>query len=158
MLAKISELALVDLGKTPKKSNYVNHGRYKIVKFRDVNYSGIEWFNSQQGFVHSDNTQDLRQLFDDDVLITSSAHSSEHIGRKIAFVNKIPESFEKIFFVGELLNIRPNRSLLTTKFIFFYFLSRLGYLNIQAKVKGVHLTSGEARKIDFPLAPLDEQN
>jgi len=155
--AKISELALVDLGKTPKKSYYVNNGKYKIIKFRDVSYSGIEWSHAEQGFVQFDGAQDLRELFEDDVLITSSAHSSEHIGKKIAFVDKIPANFEKIFFVGELLSVRSDQGLVNPKFVFFYFLSRSGYVAIQSKVKGVHLTSGEARKIDIPLAPLYEQ-
>ncbi len=77
---------------------------------------------------------------------------------KIAFVKKIPQEYERVFFVGELLNIRSQPDILNPQFVFFYFLSRDGYTAIQSKVKGVHLTSGEARKLEIPLPPLPEQH
>lgn len=154
----ISNVANVDLGKTPKKSQYINEGKFKIIKFRDVDYSGIDWFNSKAGFVTENSIAELKELIPYDVLITSSAHSSEHIGKKIAFVKKIPQEYERVFFVGELLNIRSQPDILNPQFVFFYFLSRDGYTAIQSKVKGVHLTSGEARKLEIPLPPLPEQH
>lgn len=83
---EISEAAFVELGKTPAKSNYAQDGKHKIVKFRDVDYSGISWSNSKDGFVEDKASNDLKELRKDDILITASAHSSEHIGRKLAFV------------------------------------------------------------------------
>ena len=155
----ISCVAQVDLGKTPKKVQYCDLSGYKIIKFRDVSYNGINWNKGDKGYIKSDTSiKDLKTLKLNDVLITASAHASEHIGKKVAFVSRIPNDFEEVFFVGELLSIRANSEILLPKFAFYYFLSNEGYKAIQEKVKGVHLTTGEARKIEIPLAPLPEQN
>lgn len=154
----ISEIADVDLGKTPKKKDYKSDGLYKVVKFRDVDYVGIDWSKNKDGFVPEDVTKDLRKLELDDVLITASAHSSEHIGRKICFVNKIPKNYKNVFYCGELLGIRAYKDILNPKFAFLYFLSHSGYKEIQSRVKGVHLTSGQARNMAIPFASYEEQS
>ena len=145
------------MGKTPKKAQYVDSGVYKIVKFRDVGYEGIIWNRSDKGFVDPAAIGELKELNIGDVLITSSAHSSEHIGRKVTYVGELPKTFDKVFYVGELLKLRADSRALTPKYSFYFFLSRNGYNVIQEKVKGVHLTSGEGRKIAIPLPPLKEQ-
>ena len=155
--ARISDIADVDLGKTPQKKNYRSAGDYKVIKFRDVAYSGIDWSTDKAGFVGEETTKNLRELQVDDVLITASAHSSEHIGRKICFVNKIPKNYKNVFFCGELLGIRPKRNILSPKYAFLYFLSHNGYKEIQSHVKGVHLTSGQARNMSIPFASFLEQ-
>jgi len=154
----ISDIADVDLGKTPKKSDYLSIGDYKVVKFRDVDYIGIDWTTDKDGFVGEKSVVGLRELKLHDVLITASAHSSEHIGRKICFVNKLPRSYRKIFFCGELLGISPKIGYLSAKYCFYYFLSHTGYKEIQSHVKGVHLTSGQARNMSFPFTPQPEQD
>jgi restriction endonuclease S subunit len=154
----ISDLADVDLGKTPNKTDYLSAGDYKVVKFRDVDYSGIDWANDKDGFVGASSVDDLRELKLYDVLITASAHSSEHIGRKICFVAKLPKDYKKIYFCGELLGISAKNDFLSPKFCFYYFLSHTGYKEIQSHVKGVHLTSGQARNMSIPFTPPPEQN
>ncbi|MCK9554403.1 restriction endonuclease subunit S [bacterium] len=154
----ISDIADVDLGKTPKKSDYLSIGDYKVVKFRDVDYTGIDWTTDKDGFVGERSVVGLRELKLHDVLITASAHSSEHIGRKICFVNKLPRNYRKIFFCGELLGISPKTGYLSAKYCFYYFLSHAGYKEIQSHVKGVHLTSGQARNMSFPFTPQPEQD
>lgn len=154
----ISDLADVDLGKTPKKIDYLSVGDYKVVKFRDVDYSGIDWSIDKDGFVSDKTIGDLRELKHHDVLITASAHSSEHIGRKICFVTKLPKDYKKIYFCGELLGIRANDNVLSPKYCFYYFLSHAGYKEIQSHVKGVHLTSGQARNMSIPFTSLPEQD
>lgn len=154
----ISDIADVDLGKTPKKSDYLSTGDYKVVKFRDVDYSGIDWSNDKDGFVGERSIDNLRELTLHDVLITASAHSSEHIGRKICFVAKLPKDYQKIYFCGELLGISSKDGFLSPKFCFYYFLSHTGYKEIQSHVKGVHLTSGQARNMSIPFTPQPEQN
>src|SRR3989338_2166363 len=154
----ISDLADVDLGKTPKKTDYLSAGDYKVVKFRDVDYSGIDWSIDKDGFVGDKSISDLRELELHDVLITASAHSSEHIGKKICFVTKLPKDYKKIYFCGELLGIRSKDNFLSPKFCFYYFLSHTGYKEIQSHVKGVHLTSGQARNMSIPFTLPPEQN
>ena len=154
----ISDIADVDLGKTPKKSDYLSMGDYKVIKFRDVDYSGIDWANHKDGFVGERSIGNLRDLKLHDVLITASAHSSEHIGKKICFVTKLPKDYKKIYFCGELLGISGKIGFLSPKFCFYYFLSHAGYKEIQSHVKGVHLTSGQARNMLVPFATPAEQN
>jgi type I restriction enzyme, S subunit len=154
----ISEVADVDLGKTPKKKDYKNDGSYKVIKFRDVSYDGIDWSKNKDGFVPESAIRDLRKLDAGDVLITASAHSSEHIGRKICFVNKVPKNYKNVFYCGELLGIRAYKDILDPKFVFLYFLSHGGYKEIQSHVKGVHLTSGQARNMTVPYASYEEQS
>lgn len=154
----ISDIADVDLGKTPKKADYLSIGDYKVVKFRDVDYSGIDWSNDKDGFVGERSVYNLRELKLHDVLITASAHSSEHIGKKICFVAKLPKDYKKIYFCGELLGISSKNGFLSPKFCFYYFLSHTGYKEIQSHVKGVHLTSGQARNMSIPFTPPLEQN
>ncbi len=155
---EISDISEVFLGKTPKKSDYTNSGNYKIIKFRDVSYQGICWSTNDQGFVLESKISDLKELQKNDILITSSAHSSAHIGKKITYVKALPSQFSKVFFVGELLNIRVNSKFANFKLAYYYFLSQTAYKHIQDLVKGVHLTSGEAKKIPYFIIPILEQN
>jgi len=154
----LSDIADVDLGKTPKKSDYLSAGDYKIVKFRDVDYSGIDWSKDKDGFVGESSIGNLRDLKLHDVLITASAHSSEHIGKKICFVTKLPKDYKEIYFCGELLGISGKVGFLSPKFCFYYFLSHTGYKEIQSHVKGVHLTSGQARNMRIPFTSSPEQD
>lgn len=154
----IDEVAEVGLGKTPRKIDYSNDGNNKIIKFRDVSYKGVDWNRDDKGFVNNEAISDLKILHENDVLITASAHASEHIGKKLAHVVSIPKVFKNVFFVGELLCVRAYNNALSSKYIFYFFLSRIGYKAVQHHVKGVHLTSGEARKIKLPLPPINEQH
>src|SRR5574341_624906 len=102
----IGEFADVFLGKTPARRDYASDGRLKIIKFRDLRDGGIDFSNPKAGFVKTDAIPGLRELREGDVLITSSAHSGENIGKKCALVSTIPSEFARVFFTGELLNIR----------------------------------------------------
>ena len=154
----IWEIADVSLGKTPGKADYRSSGSLKVVKFRDIQNGFIDFQNSKDGFVAPDVSvvSTLRELQRGDVLITSAAHSGENIGKKCAFVSSLPGEFERVFFTGELLNIRCREKTLS-RWAYFLFRSADGFEEIQEAVKGVHLTSGRARLMIIPLAPLNEQ-
>ena len=89
--------------------------------------------------------------------MTASAHSSEHIGKKVVYVSKIPKRYEKVFFVGELLCVRNRDNNIESRTIYYYLMSQDGYKSIQNHVRGVHLIASEARQIPIPLPPLAEQ-
>jgi type I restriction enzyme S subunit len=154
----IWEIAEVSLGKTPGKADYRSSGSLKVVKFRDIQNAFIDFQNSKDGFVAPDVSvvSTLRELQRGDVLITSAAHSGENIGKKCAFVSSLPGEFERVFFTGELLNIRCREKTLS-RWAYFFFRSADGFEEIQEAVKGVHLTSGRARLMIIPFAPLNEQ-
>jgi type I restriction enzyme S subunit len=151
---EISRVADVFLGSTPSKKEYTSKGKYKVIKFRDLQDGDIVFTNNKAGFVNYDYKK-YKELLLNDVLITSAAHSGENIGKKTALVRVLPEKHKKVFFTGELLNIR---SLHFPKWIYYYFLSVIGFKEIQKAVKGVHLTSGRASLMMISIAPLAEQN
>jgi len=156
----LQHIGQVFLGNTPAKKDYISYGKYKVIKFRDLKIGYIDFENSKNGFVNPESKKfsSFRELKKNDVLITSAAHSGENIGKKSAFVNKLPTKYEKIFFTGELLNTRIDNNFINPKYIYYYFLSKEGFTEIQKAVKGVHLTSGRAKLINIPLFPLNEQN
>jgi len=155
----LGQIAEVRLGKTPRKADYRSEGAYKIVKFRDVLENGeIDWDNNDKGFVADapESLAGMRELQEGDVLVTASAHMSEHIGRKAALVKAIPGRFKEVFVVGEILQIRTNHGL-DSRWVLHYVRSRDGYKAIQRRVHGVHLIASRAREIEIPLTGPAEQ-
>lgn len=155
----LKDIATVFLGKTPARSEYCSKGKYKVIKFRDLKSGLVDFSNAKNGYV-MDKTEivsSLKLLQEKDVLITSAAHSGENIGKKCAYIKRIPDQFEGVFFTGELLNIRAEYDETLAKWSYLYFLSAKGFKEIQSAVKGVHLTSGRANMMQIDIAPLNEQ-
>ena len=147
------------MGKTPRKSDYRDLGDHKIVKFRDIDEHGhVDWHNPVKGFVDSapEVTRTLKDLQKNDVLVTASAHMSEHIGKKVGIVAKIPGQFTGAYVVGEILQVRAREGI-EPKWILYYLRSTDGYKAIQRRVHGVHLISSRAQNIEIPVAPPDQQ-
>ena len=100
---ELGDVGVVRLGKAPRKTDYRDSGAHKIIKFRDVDEHGrIDWGNSNKGYVDSspEVLQTLKELQDGDVLVTASAHMSEHIGKKVGVVSMTPGFFEGAYVVG----------------------------------------------------------
>ena len=151
----LGDIGLVQLGKTPRKSDYRNSGEYKIIKFRDIDKNGnIDWDNDDKGYVDSSDEirRTLKKLENCDVLVTASAHMSEHIGKKVGIVITIPSKYKEAYVVGEILQIRTNKEI-EPKWVLYYLGSLKGYKAIQRRVHGVHLIASRARNIEIPLAP-----
>lgn len=158
--AVLGEIGRVNLGKTPRKTQYTGDGGLKIVKFRDIVGDTICWDENDKGFVVDSRSviAQLSELHKGDVLVTASAHSSQHIGKKVAYVSTIPQRYRKVFFVGELLCVRVDDDGIDPRMVYYYLSSQDGYEAIQDHVRGVHLIASEARQIPIPLAPLPEQH
>ena len=156
----LEEVSYVRLGKTPKKSQYKNEGIHRIIKFKDISKNGLEYSGKKDSFI-DDNPEvlkSLRKIQVGDVLLTASAHSGDNIGKKTAFVDKLPCDGDDTYFVGELLAVTSNDKIIDEKWPFHFFQSELGFEEIQKAVFGVHLTSGRAKKIQISLPPLAEQH
>jgi type I restriction enzyme S subunit len=156
--AGLTEVAEVFLGKTPARTDYTSSGSLKVVKFRDIHDGRVDFSNAKDGFVQNnrDALSGLRELRAGDVLITSAAHSGENIGKKCAYVSSLPDEFFRVFFTGELLNIRCLDDTLS-RWAYLFFRSVDGFSEIQEAVTGVHLTGGRAKQMRLPVAPLPEQ-
>jgi restriction endonuclease S subunit len=153
---RLGDVADVMLGKTPKRAHYSSSG-IKVVKFRDVSSRGITWTNDADGFVTDSSANDLRYLKQGDVLLTASAHDAKSIGKKTCIVTDLPDRFDRVAFVGELLCARADTKQILPGWIFGWFLSEQGGIAVSDKVEGVHLTSGRAQDIEIPVPPLAVQ-
>jgi type I restriction enzyme S subunit len=158
-VAKLGEVADVRLGRTPRRQDYRDEGRRRIVKFRDLKPSGLDFSVSRAGFVVDDPdvVHGLEPLKVGDVLLTASAHSGDSIGKKTVYVDSLPDGFDGIYFVGELLGVTANEDVLAPQWPYLWFRTHDGIEAIQDAVAGVHLTAGRAREIPIPLPPLREQ-
>jgi type I restriction enzyme, S subunit len=154
--AALGSIADVRLGRTPKKDSYLDSGANKIVKYRDVVGETVKWTNEQRGFVPEDLLPNLVDLREGDVLIGASAHSAEHVGRKVAIVGPKPSCFKSTFVSGELLRLR-SKDFVLPRWLLYFFSSSEGYRAVQAAKRGIHLLGGQARQIEIPVAPLPEQ-
>lgn len=123
------------MGKTPAKAEYSSEG-IPIVKFGSLTGNGINWNKVQKAKLtfYEKNKDKVIQM--DDIIVTSSAHSPEYIGRKIDIVNKIPEEIDKALFVGELMVIRPDKDKILPEYLYYYLKSNLGRLQIRQMITG----------------------
>ncbi len=155
---EIEEVAHVIQGRSPNKADYSDAGA-KVLKFRDVTSNGICWKNAQRAYVPDTTaeTRKLRTVLEGDILITSASHTGKSIGTKLALVEDVPKGFNRVYFVAELLAIRPNQDAALSKWLMHWLWSDDGQECVQAAVEGVHLTRGRAQTIPVPLPPLPEQ-
>jgi type I restriction enzyme S subunit len=155
---RIADVADVTLGKTPKRSEYRSDGRHRLFKYRDIQGNALVLGQTKDGFVVQDPAV-LRTLCTvdvGDVLVGASGHTSESIGRKVAIVKSLPPGGPH-YVAGELLRIRPDRSALDSRWIRHFLSSDAGFKTLQGAVSGVHLTTGRAREMVIPIAPLGVQ-
>lgn len=158
-LIELHSLGDVRLGKTPRRTDYRNDGFHRIVKFRDLKSGSVDYSASKAAYVVDSPKalKGLRPLRAGDVLVTASAHSGDQIGKKCAYIDRLPKKEGNVFFVGELLGVSTDPDLAERKWAFLWFLSEDGLEEVQRAVAGVHLTSGRAQRIRIPLAPRAEQ-
>jgi type I restriction enzyme, S subunit len=157
-MVALGEVARARLGKTPKKRDYADHGRVRIVRFRDLASGAIDWTPRQRGFVRDDAVEGLRELRSGDTLITAAAHAAGRIGKKLAYVDRLPDEFERVCYVGELLAIGSrDPAVLDSRWPFYFFQSERGQQEIARAVGGGHLIHATAAAMRIALPPLAEQ-
>jgi type I restriction enzyme S subunit len=157
--ARLGDVSIARLGKTPRRTEYRDAGVHRIVKFRDVTEEGIDYSANKAAYVLDAPSvlKALRPLHLGDVLITASAHSGDQIGKKCAYVDHLPVVDGGVFFVGELLSVTTDPQVLESKWAYYWFKSEDGIRAVQSAVAGVHLTAGCAQNIPIPLASQVEQ-
>lgn len=157
-LSPLEDLADATLGKTPRRADYRDKGRHRIVKYRDLKSGALDLSQTKDAFVADDPDalKNLRRLESGDVLIGASGHDGATVGRKLALVTDLP-SDGPTYFVGELFRIRSRTPEISSRWFLHYFSSPEGYRALQTAVTGGHLTNGRARQILVPIAPPDVQ-
>jgi len=149
----LGKLCDVSPGKTPAKASYTSAGDIKIVKFRDVLEDGtVDYANDEDGWFDSKyaDSSDLVDLLPGTILLTNAAHSVEHIGKKVAYVDSIPNMADRVCFVGELTGIRSKTDLSSTKWLFYWLQTDEAKRAIIRAVEGAHLIPREFKKILIP--------
>ena len=149
---------IVNTGRTPARSAYTNNGTF-IIKVGNLTGRGIDWEPRDRNFVsHEEGAKraisgnlGLRQ---GDILLTSSAHASRYIAKKVDVLARIPEAYRNggITFVGELIRIRPVQGI--SPYVLLAALRHPGVReDIQALVRGqtAHLHPRDILDVVLPF-------
>lgn len=160
-MSKIGTACEVVSGKTPAKAAYTSSGDIKIVKFRDVLESGIvDYSNDEEGWLDSRyaDESDLVELMPATILLTNAAHSVEHIGKKVAYIQELPNVARRVCYVGELTGIRArNESGYSTNWVFYWLQTSEAKAAIAKAVEGAHLVPRQFKRINLPkFSPSDQ--
>jgi type I restriction enzyme M protein len=147
-------------GSTPAKDNYSeSFSDPKIVKVASlkkgkVNFSLVE--NVKPEAIST------KKIEEGDILILSSAHQAEYLGKNPCIV-EIPEDLkdEDISFVGELINIRADKTKINPYYLLQLFNTRNYFLLINREKRGQtsHLYPKDMSSILVPVPKnMDMQN
>jgi type I restriction enzyme M protein len=109
-LAALTET--ITTGKTPPRNWYEESGAF-ILKVGNLSGNGISWAPRDRNFVNEkwvqsrNKSSTVSEIMLNDILLTSSAHSSVYIAKKVDIVDWIPDWLAtKVYFVGELMLLR----------------------------------------------------
>lgn len=143
-------------GNTPAKENYTDEGK-PIVKVSCLKKNKIEWSN----LAYAKDKKLNKHIRDNDILLLSSAHQAEYLGKNPCLV-EIPNNLREtnITFVGELICIRPNTKLVNP----YYLLAILRLeeyhqlINREKRGQTSHIYPDDLEKIQIPLVGMDKQD
>ncbi len=144
-------------GKTPTKEDYAEEGNL-ILKVKCLKNNKIRWGNLSyfKGDIPA-----VKTIKDVDILLLSSAHQSEYLGKNPSVV-EIPQNLKnkKIFFVGELINIRADIEKINPYYLLAILKLNEYYLFINREKRGQtsHLYPEDLGNVKIPLPPLAVQN
>lgn len=157
-MASLSDIAEgVFNGNTPAKDKYTDDGK-PIVKVSCLKKNRVEWSN----LAYAKEDKKLNKYIkDNDILLLSSAHQAEYLGKNPCLV-EIPSSLKdkNITFVGELICIRPNIKLISP----YYLLAILRLeeyhqlINREKRGQTSHIYPNDLEKIKIPLAEKEKQD
>ena len=159
---------LVDIavnGKTPSRSTYSSSGLF-LVKVGNLTGRGIDWTPRNRNFISDPELAKRRRnlrlmLRDNDILLTSSAHSPVYIAKKVDLVNDVPEWVGgEASFVGEIMMLRCKQGL-DPAILLAYLRLPSTQQQIQSMVRGqtAHLHPNDLLQLLVPtslLNPLPE--
>lgn len=157
--AVLSAVADLVPGKTPSKAEYQSSGNLKVIKFRDVSEDGvIDFNNDDEGWLNSDDTTrtDLIALQPDTILLTNAAHSTTHLGKKIGYVETLPDATPRCF-VGELTSIRSKVDEVSTRWLYYLLRAEPLRREIVKAAEGAHLVPYWLRRIPLAYPEKPEQ-
>jgi type I restriction enzyme M protein len=161
-----SKIKLMDLkevsikifnGKTPAKEDYAEEGNL-ILKVNCLKNNKVLWDNLSY---FNDGVPAVKTIKNKDILLLSSAHQGEYLGRNPC-IAEIPESLKdkKIYFVGEIISIRADPDKINPYYLLAILKLNEYYLLINREKRGQtsHLYPEDLGNVKIPLPPLEIQN
>jgi len=144
-------------GRTPARKQYTQDG-YKILKVRDTTGKGIDWDNTERGFVSPELFEKNRahQLQENDIFFITAAHHPKYIGLKVDILDSIPKRFSKgVLCSAEMLVVRVNPKKIDPYYVLMFFKSQDGYNVIQSCIRGqtAHIYPKDIKNIEIPIPP-----
>ncbi len=107
---------LIRTGRTPARNKYSEAGFF-LIKVGNLTGSGIDWCPRDRNFIPEDemfkrmSARSGLILQENDILLTSSAHNSTYIAKKIDILSDVPDFVDMpLSYVGEVMLIRPDPS------------------------------------------------
>ena len=99
-------------GRTPARQAYTEEGMF-ILKVGNLSGRGIDWEARERNFVSDPEAARRKRnplliLRRGDIVLTSSAHASRYIAKKVDIIDRIPSDLEakSVTYVGELIMVR----------------------------------------------------
>lgn len=146
-------------GKTPAKKEYSeNPNNPKIVKVASLDKNIVNLDKVE--FVDED-LAGMKSIDHEDILVLSSAHSAEYLGKNPSIVEKNSTyKDEEFYFVGELINIRTNKEILNPYYLIQLLQSNDMFLLLNREKRGQtsHLYPSDLKNLLIPLPEIDVQN
>lgn len=90
-----------------------------------------------------------------DLLLTNAAHDKGYIGKDISYYHGGPRNIPS----AKVMVLRPNRSIVPASYVFAYFQTPVGYLQIQSAIRGISagIRAQDVASIRIPLPRLTEE-
>jgi type I restriction enzyme M protein len=151
---------LIRTGRTPARSKYTDAGFF-LIKVGNLTGSGIDWCPRDRNFIPEDemlkrmSARNGLILQENDILLTSSAHNSSYIAKKIDILSDIPDFVDMpLSYVGEVMLIRPD----PLKVDPFKLLAYLRLPSVGAQLRGmVRGQTAHLHSADVESLPVNEK-
>jgi len=160
---KLGDIAhYIGIGVTPARNQYVPEGLF-ILKVGNLTGGGIDWYPRDRNFVNSvekdRRIKSIKPLIlkENDIVLTSSAHTPKYIAQKVDIITKISEFIGgEGTYVGELMLVRPDTSKVDPYLLLAYLRSKEAKNMIQNMIRGqtAHLHSTDIMNLPIPNSVL----
>lgn len=156
---KLGDLCLfVGTGATAARNRYTAEGLF-ILKVGNLTGEGVDWQPRDRNFVEP-NEKERRQksrralfLQENDIVLTSSAHTPKYIAQKIDIITDIPKEVGgESTYVGEVMLLRPNPLMVEPYVLYAYLSLQKTKQTFQRMIRGqtAHLNPEEVKNLSVP--------
>jgi len=143
----------IETGLTPSKDSYWHKG-YPVLKMGCLTNFGINWSKiefANEGYFKKAKKYSVEK---EDIILTSSAHSLEHIAKKVDIFIDVPKDYKnKLVFVGEVLRLRVKKGLINPYYLLLFLKTEIGYKLLQNCIRGqtAHIYPKDIENIIIPI-------